>query len=117
MQVAQLPETMTAPIHSSVLRISHEDAADLVAKLRVVLGRLGYRVEAANPVRMTVRELAGSLHKKVSTASKALRSPTCPDFVCKKGKRRILWLEPNDRLLDHLQNPPLGGRPTNPADR
>jgi hypothetical protein len=102
---------MTAPLNSTVLRISHESTADLVLKLRVILGRLGYRVEAANPQRVTVAELAALVHRPVAAVSRSIHRPGCPEFVAKKGKRRILWLELNDRLLDHLQNPPQGGKP------
>jgi hypothetical protein len=93
---------MTAPLNQTVLRLPHTDTADLVRKLRVILGRLGYRVEAENPVRMTVGELAKMLHRPVSTVSRSFKRPSCPPFVCQRGKRRILWLEPNDRLLAYL---------------
>lgn len=101
---------MTAPLNSSVLRISHTDTADLVAKLRVVLGRLGYRVENANPGRVSVGELARLVHRNVTNVSTRLRSPHCPPYVSAKGKRRILWLEPNERLLSFLANSTPGQR-------
>lgn len=44
------------------------------------------------------------LGRRVSCVSRALGRPSCPPFVCGRGKRRILWLEPNARLLGWLQN-------------
>lgn len=101
---------MTAPLNSSVLRISHTDTADLVGKLKVILGRLGYRVENANPGRVTVGELAKLVHRNTSNVSTRLRSPHCPPYVSAKGKRRLLWIEPNDRLLSFLTNAHPGQR-------
>jgi hypothetical protein len=82
--------------------IEYADNAELVAKLSAILSTFGYRVEAANPVRMTVGELAKMLHRPVSTVSRSFKRPSCPPFVCQRGKKRILWLEANDRLLAYL---------------
>lgn len=108
---------MTAPLNPSVLRISHTDTADLVAKCKVILGRLGYRVEKSGPCRLTVGELAKLVHRNTSNVSTRLRSPHCPPYVSAKGKRRILWLEPNERLLSFLANSTPGQRTDRQAER
>lgn len=90
--------------------LQYEDNAEMVAKLKVVLARFGYRVEQANPIRMSVGELAKSLRRNLSNVSTQLRSPHCPPFVSAKGKRRILWLEVNDQLVSFLQNTTKGQR-------
>lgn len=94
----------------NVLRIQYEDEAEKVAKLRSILGRLGYRSELANPQRLTVGELAKMLGRNMSNVSTQLRSKHCPPFVSAKGKKRILWLEPNDDLLSFLANSTKGQR-------
>lgn len=90
--------------------IEHADTAELVVKLRSILGRLGYRSELANPVHVTVGELARMTHRNLSNVSTRLRSKHCPPFVSAKGKKRFLWIELNDELLSYLQNNNSGHR-------
>lgn len=94
----------------NVLRIQYEDEQEKVRKLRAVLARLGYRSELANPIRMTVGELARSLGRNVSNVSTQLRRKHCPPYVSGKGKRKILWIEPNDDLLSYLTHNTPGRR-------
>lgn len=101
----------------NVLRISYTDEAEKVAKLRSILGRLGYRSELANPGRVTVGELAKLVHRNLSNISTRLRSPHCPPYVSARGKRRILWIEPNDALLSYLTNNTPGHRNDHPLRR
>jgi len=92
--------------------LTYSDNAELCAKLKSIAARFGYRMEKLDPGRLTVGELARLVHRPVSTVTRSLQRPSCPEFVSKRGKRRILWIEPNDRLISYLQNPPFGGRPT-----
>lgn len=91
--------------------LEYADNAELVAKLRAVAASFGYTMTKANPGRVTVGELAKLVHRPVSTVSRALSRPSCPPFVAKRGKKRILWLEPNDRLLSFLANGASEGAP------
>jgi len=96
----------------NICKISYADNAELIAKMKSIAARFGYIMTAADPGRLTVGELAKLVHRPVSTVTRSLRRPSCPEFVFAKGKRRILWIEPNDRLVSYLQNPSCGGRPT-----
>lgn len=94
--------------------LQYENNAELDRKLKTIMERRGFHVSPIAPERISVAELARRVGRPVPSVSKSLRSLSCPSFERKMGVRRILWLEPNDRLLSYLQNPPLGGRPTNP---
>lgn len=96
--------------------ISYADNGELVTKLKVVAARFGYTMQPVDRARLTVGELAALVHRPVSTVSRALKRPSCPEYVARKGQRRILWIEPNPRLISFLTNPSFGGRPTNPDD-
>lgn len=84
-----------------VLRISHESQDELERKLVVIMERLGYRVEKPAE-QITVSELAKMVGRPLSTVSRSLRRPTCPDFDRVRGTRRTLRLTPNPRLIAFL---------------
>lgn len=91
--------------------INHTDTTDLVRRLKVILGRLGYRVEPASPARVGVGELAKLVNRSISNVSKRLRSPHCPQCKCYLGPTgRILELEPNASLISWLTNSTPGQR-------
>lgn len=109
MQMAVLPGIeMTEPIHATVLRISHSSEDELDRKLTVIMQRRGFHVEKAAAERITVGELARRVGRNLTNVSTMLRQSDCPSFVHNKGKRRILWLEPNERLMTHLTPTPKG---------
>ncbi len=54
------------------------------------------------PERLTVGELSRRVGRRVSCVSRALRAPSCPDYVGKQGLRRLLWVEVNTGLLAYL---------------
>lgn len=86
----------------STLRISYSDEHERTRKLLAIVERLGYVVTAAPAERITVGELAGRVQRPLSTVSRALRRASCPDFVGKQGMKRIVWIEPNAKLLAFL---------------
>lgn len=94
----------------NTLRLNYRDEADLDEKLKIILECRGYIVFTATKERISVRELARRVGKNLSNVSTRLRSPHCPAFVCAMGKKRILWLEPNERLLSFLRNSTTGQR-------
>lgn len=94
----------------NILRLTYSDEADLDAKLKSIMHRRGFVVEPAAPERLTVGLLAKRLGRNLTNVSTQLRSAHCPPFERQMGKRRILWLVPNDRLLSFLRNATSGQR-------
>lgn len=90
--------------------LHYDDSAEMILKLKTIAARFGYALIPTNPGTITIGKLARLVHRPVACVSRALGRPTCPPFVCRRGKRRIIALELNDRLLSFLQNPP-NGRP------
>jgi len=85
-----------------VLRISHESQDELERKLVTIMERYGYRVERPAQ-QVTVKELCALVGRSVGSVSRSLHRPSCPDFDCVRGKRRIIRLTPNPRLLAYLR--------------
>lgn len=94
----------------NTLRLSYADEAELDGKLKAIMHRRGFVVAPAAPERITVGELARRLGRNISNVSTQLRSKHCPPFESGMGKRRIVWLIPNDRLLSFLRNATPGQR-------
>lgn len=84
--------------------LQYENDAELCQKLRSILLRKEPPAE-----RISVGELARRTGLNLTNLSTKLRRPDCPHFVSHRGKKRILWLEPNDALMRFLTN-----APTNP---
>lgn len=84
------------------MTLDYADESELDRKCIAILTARGYRVERANPERTTVGALAKQLGRPVSTISASLRRPSCPEYVAKRGNLRIVWIEPNDKLLAFL---------------
>lgn len=103
---------MTAPLNQTVLRIAFSSEDELNRKLCEVMRKRGFEVAPAQKERLTVGQLAKRINRPVSTVSRSLTRPTCPEFVCQRGKKRIVWLEPNDRLLSFLESIPTHTNPT-----
>lgn len=99
---------MTTPVHSTVLRISHESEDELDRKLIAIMTHRGYVVTKAAPDRITIAELAKRVGRRVSVVSRSLTRPSCPPFEALKGKRRTLWIVPNDKLISYLTTNPSG---------
>lgn len=78
----------------TVCRIAYDNNAELIAKLRIVAASFGYALVPTNPGTVTIGELARLVHRPVACVSRALGRPTCPPFVCRRGKRRIVALKP-----------------------
>ncbi len=92
------------------LTIHYADEHEKTRKLLAIVTALGYVVTAAPAERITVGELARRLRRPISTVSMSLRRPSCPPFVGKQGVKRIVWLEPNPRLLAFLRENRKGMR-------
>lgn len=86
----------------TTMRIDYEDETERDKKLISIMQSLGYVVTPAHPERITIGELARRTQRRVSTVSRALRRPSCPPYVGKQGIRRIVWIEPNAKLLAFL---------------
>lgn len=95
---------------NGVLRISYADEHEKERKLCAIVRALGYRVEPGLPERITVGELARRVGRKAGTVSMSLRRPHCPPFESKRGKKQIIWLEPNPELLAFLSEDRKGQR-------
>lgn len=94
------------------LTISYSSEAERLAKLKSVVARLD-----PPPERISVGELARRTGRRVSTVSRALRRPSCPGFIGKQGKRRLLWIEPTTALLAWLAVNRKGERSKKPPRR
>jgi hypothetical protein len=70
------------------------------------MAKRGFIVERACPERITVKELAARVGRKVGSVSRSLRSPRCPawDAITGRGerRRRILRIAPSERLISFL---------------
>lgn len=108
---------MSEPTHATTLRISHSTEDELNRKLTAIMHARGFVVSRAAPERISVGELAKRVNRRVSTVCRSLRRQNCPPFESRKGKRRTLWIEPNERLISYLTNPSPGGRPTQESDQ
>lgn len=92
----------------TTLRLDYSSEDELNRKLRIIMRKRGFVVTEAAPIQLTVSELAKIVNRPLSTVSRALNRPSCPDYVSKKGKRRTLWIIPNDRLLSFLSEWRMG---------
>lgn len=92
----------------TTLRLDYSSEDELNRKLRIIMRKRGFVVTDAAPQRLSVGELAKLVQRPVSTVSMALKRPSCPEYDCKRGKRRILWIELNDRLLSFLSEWRMG---------
>lgn len=90
--------------------LDYADNAELIGKLKIIAHRFGYRMERAFTERITVGELARRTGRNLSNVSTRIRSKHCPPFVFGVGRRKILWLEPNDQLISFLTNSTPGQR-------
>ena len=99
---------MTAPKDRFTIRYESQD--ELVAKLRLVLRKLGWESAPVVPQWVSVSELARRAGRGLTGVSKALRAPHCPPYRCIKGKRRITAIEPSEALLSWLRNNYAGAR-------
>lgn len=100
---------MTTPVSAqSVCKIAYSSTDELIAKLRIIANRHGYDLVPLKGERITVKELCRRVRH--NNISERLKSPLCPWFHYRRGKRRIVWLVPNQPLLDYLTNNTKGKR-------
>lgn len=90
--------------------VEYSDQAEMIVKLRAIASRLGYELTKAAPERISVGQLARLVGRPVSTVSRALRRPSCPDFQARQGRRRIVWIIASPALLSFLRNSTPGQR-------
>lgn len=86
----------------TTLRISFCSEDELDVKLALIMRHRGYHVERPPTEMITVKELARRVGRSNGSVSRSLHRPMCPSFHAIRGKRRILKLEPNARLLAWL---------------
>lgn len=97
---------------TSTFKLSHASEDELTRKLIIVMQRRGYRVERANPERISVGQLSKRVGRPLSTVSRSLRRPSCPPYVAGRGKTRLLWVEVTAGLLAYLRDWRKGQRST-----
>lgn len=86
-----------------VIRISFADEQEMDRKLVAIMEKRGFRVERLEPAQLTVSQLARVVKRNFKSVSRSLHRISCPPFDCVKGKKRILKLTPNPRLLAYLK--------------
>lgn len=86
--------------------LHYDNYHELAAKLKIIANRLGYVMTKADPVMVTMAELSRLVNRPVSTVSRSISRPSCPPVNARRGKKRILRIEPTEELISFLTNPP-----------
>lgn len=87
---------------TTVLRIEYQSQDEKARRLIAILSAMGYRVERTTLPAVTIPELAARVGRHPRSISRSLRRVSCPPFEAKRGRRRIITLVPNDRLIAFL---------------
>jgi len=98
---------MSEALTPNCVRFSYADDGELDRKLIATLEKRGYHVTRKSTERITVGELARRVGRPLQTVSAMLHRDDCPLANVQYGfgqiRKRILWLEPTERLIDWLK--------------
>lgn len=98
---------MSESLSPHCVRFTYADDAELDRKLIATLEKRGYHVTRRTFERITPGQLARRLGRSIQAVSRRLHKRDCPlagvTYGCGGIRRRILKLEPTERLLEWLR--------------